>query len=260
MCYHLTLWTLLNNALIDRYFLHRIQWLIFRFSDQQINFLIFMKIVKVILSKLRASNQSGYPDYKLRQVSYFQLWCIRFIQLIQVLCFLCYRKALGAFVCEREQSGSQKMHATKKQYLFACWCDRLLCCLICPLRLAKATLTLIPLFGIHEIIFIFATDEQTTGTLRYIKVFVTLFLNSFEVGSFGTRKWARKLAVVNISDTVKNCNYQNMQCVPVWLSSWQYFFKIGPLHRAFWWLCFTAMPIKRFVVSSYIIISCFYST
>lgn len=40
------------------------------FSDQQINFVIFMKILKVILSKLRANNQSGYPDYKLRQVFY----------------------------------------------------------------------------------------------------------------------------------------------------------------------------------------------
>ncbi|CAL8379579.1 unnamed protein product, partial [Gadus morhua 'NCC'] len=30
-----------------------------------INLLIFMKILKVILSKLRASNQNGYPDYKL---------------------------------------------------------------------------------------------------------------------------------------------------------------------------------------------------
>uniref|UniRef100_A0A3B4XJI6 Glucagon receptor-like n=1 Tax=Seriola lalandi dorsalis TaxID=1841481 RepID=A0A3B4XJI6_SERLL len=90
-------------------------WWIIRFPilfASLINFLIFMKILKVILSKLRASNQSGYPDYKL--------------------------------------------------------------------RLAKATLTLIPLFGIHEVIFIFATDEQTTGVLRYIKVFFTLFLNSFQ--------------------------------------------------------------------------------
>ncbi|KAI4807352.1 hypothetical protein KUCAC02_027164 [Chaenocephalus aceratus] len=47
-------------------------------------------------------------------------------------------------------------------------------------ELAKATLTLIPLFGVHEIIFIFATDEQTSGVLRYIKVFFTLFLNSFQ--------------------------------------------------------------------------------
>uniref|UniRef100_A0A8C2XNM7 Gastric inhibitory polypeptide receptor n=1 Tax=Cyclopterus lumpus TaxID=8103 RepID=A0A8C2XNM7_CYCLU len=90
-------------------------WWIIRFPIllvSLINFLIFMKILKVILSKLRASNQSGYPDYKL--------------------------------------------------------------------RLAKATLTLIPLFGVHEIIFIFATDEQTTGVLRYVKVFFTLFLNSFQ--------------------------------------------------------------------------------
>lgn len=58
----------------------------------------------------------------------------------------------------------------------------LFCFLVCPCRLAKATLTLIPLFGIHEMIFIFATDEQTTGILRYIKVFFTLTLNSFQVG------------------------------------------------------------------------------
>ncbi|XP_009949103.1 PREDICTED: glucagon receptor-like, partial [Leptosomus discolor] len=76
-----------------------------------INLLIFMRILKVILAKLRA-NQKGYADYKL--------------------------------------------------------------------RLAKATLTLIPLFGIHEVVFIFATDEQTTGVLRYVKVFFTLFLNSFQ--------------------------------------------------------------------------------
>lgn len=58
----------------------------------------------------------------------------------------------------------------------------LFCFVVCPCRLAKATLTLIPLFGIHEMIFIFATDEQTTGILRYIKVFFTLTLNSFQVG------------------------------------------------------------------------------
>lgn len=52
---------------------------------------------------------------------------------------------------------------------------------LCSFRLAKATLTLIPLFGIHEVVFIFATDEQTTGILRYVKVFFTLFLNSFQV-------------------------------------------------------------------------------
>ncbi|NXK98170.1 GIPR protein, partial [Formicarius rufipectus] len=80
------------------------------FPPPQINLLIFMRILKVILAKLRANQHCA--DYKL--------------------------------------------------------------------RLAKATLTLIPLFGIHEVVFIFATDEQTTGILRYIKVFFTLFLNSFQ--------------------------------------------------------------------------------
>ncbi|XP_042364489.1 glucagon receptor-like [Plectropomus leopardus] len=90
-------------------------WWIIRFPilfASIINFMIFIKVLKVIFSKLRASNQSGYPDYKL--------------------------------------------------------------------RLAKATLTLIPLFGVHEVIFIFATDEQTTGVLHYFKVFFTLFLSSFQ--------------------------------------------------------------------------------
>ncbi|XP_068161698.1 glucagon receptor-like isoform X3 [Antennarius striatus] len=77
-----------------------------------IDFLIFLKILKVIISKLRANNQSGYPDYKL--------------------------------------------------------------------RLAKATLTLIPLFGLHEIIFIFAADEQMTDVLLYVKVFLGIFISSFQ--------------------------------------------------------------------------------
>lgn len=34
-------------------------------SPSQINLLIFMRILKVILAKLRA-NQKGYADYKLR--------------------------------------------------------------------------------------------------------------------------------------------------------------------------------------------------
>ncbi|XP_023805558.1 glucagon receptor-like [Oryzias latipes] len=54
-------------------------------------------------------------------------------------------------------------------------------------RLAKATLTLIPLFGIHEVIFLFVTDEQTTGVLRFTKVFFTLFISSFQVGTSANR-------------------------------------------------------------------------
>uniref|UniRef100_A0A8C8DLE4 Glucagon receptor n=1 Tax=Oryzias sinensis TaxID=183150 RepID=A0A8C8DLE4_9TELE len=90
-------------------------WWIIRFPilfASLVNFLVFIRILGVIFSKLRASRQSRYPDYKV--------------------------------------------------------------------RLAKATLTLIPLFGIHEVIFLFVTDEQTTGVLRFTKVFFTLFISSFQ--------------------------------------------------------------------------------
>uniref|UniRef100_UPI00358FE620 glucagon receptor-like n=1 Tax=Myxine glutinosa TaxID=7769 RepID=UPI00358FE620 len=47
-------------------------------------------------------------------------------------------------------------------------------------RLAKSTMTLIPLLGIHEIVFTFITDEQAHGAVRYTKLYLILFLNSFQ--------------------------------------------------------------------------------
>ncbi|XP_023813270.1 glucagon receptor isoform X1 [Oryzias latipes] len=78
-----------------------------------INFLIFIHIIKILVSKLRA-HQMRYTDYKF--------------------------------------------------------------------RLAKSTLTLIPLLGIHQVIFIFVTDESTKGTisLRLTKLFTDLFFSSFQ--------------------------------------------------------------------------------
>lgn len=51
------------------------------------------------------------------------------------------------------------------------------------LRLAKSTLTLIPLLGIHHMVFIFVTDESTLSTisLRLTKLFIDLFFSSFQV-------------------------------------------------------------------------------
>ncbi|XP_035755928.1 glucagon receptor [Egretta garzetta] len=49
-----------------------------------------------------------------------------------------------------------------------------------PRGLAKSTLTLIPLLGIHEVVFAFITDEHAQGTLRYVKLFFDLFLSSFQ--------------------------------------------------------------------------------
>lgn len=126
-------------------------------SAQQINFLIFMKILSVIFSKLRANIHSRYPDYKLRQV---------------VSAIL--QKRLVEFLPEEARVSRNKVKGclTKCSVLFDWYCS-----------LAKATLTLIPLFGIHEVIFIFATDEQTNGVLRHIKLFFTLFISSFQVGA-----------------------------------------------------------------------------
>uniref|UniRef100_H9KVX4 Glucagon receptor n=1 Tax=Callithrix jacchus TaxID=9483 RepID=H9KVX4_CALJA len=47
-------------------------------------------------------------------------------------------------------------------------------------RLAKSTLTLIPLLGVHEVVFAFVTDEHAHGTLRSAKLFFDLFLSSFQ--------------------------------------------------------------------------------
>uniref|UniRef100_A0A452QYT7 Glucagon-like peptide 1 receptor n=1 Tax=Ursus americanus TaxID=9643 RepID=A0A452QYT7_URSAM len=47
-------------------------------------------------------------------------------------------------------------------------------------RLAKSTLTLIPLLGTHEVVFAFVMDEHARGTLRFIKLFTELSFTSFQ--------------------------------------------------------------------------------
>ncbi|MGH0147180.1 UNVERIFIED_CONTAM: hypothetical protein FKN15_010284 [Acipenser sinensis] len=49
-----------------------------------------------------------------------------------------------------------------------------------PFQLAKSTLTLIPLLGIHKVVFTLVTEEQVEGMLRNVKFFLELFLSSFE--------------------------------------------------------------------------------
>ncbi|KAJ7316097.1 hypothetical protein JRQ81_002259 [Phrynocephalus forsythii] len=47
------------------------------------------------------------------------------------------------------------------------------------LRLARSTLVLIPLLGIHEVVFSFITDEQIEGSSRHVKTFIQLTIGSF---------------------------------------------------------------------------------
>lgn len=62
---------------------------------------------------------------------------------------------------------------------------------LCDLRLAKSTLTLIPLLGTHEVIFAFITDEHARGMLRFVKLFTELSFASFQVALHTVPMWIR---------------------------------------------------------------------
>ncbi|KAM9783485.1 glucagon receptor [Syngnathus typhle] len=120
-----------------------------------INFLIFIHIIQILVSKLRA-HQMRYSDYKF--------------------------------------------------------------------RLAKSTLTLIPLLGIHQVVFIYVTDEATETAigLRLTKLVIDLFFSSFqgllvailycfvnkEVQSEVTKKWKRWKLGRNIKEEYRH-TYSN---------------------------------------------------
>lgn len=58
----------------------------------------------------------------------------------------------------------------------------------CPdyrLRLARSTLTLVPLLGVHEVVFAPVTEEQARGALRLAKLAFEIFLSSFQVPKRG---------------------------------------------------------------------------
>ncbi|XP_056310150.1 glucagon receptor [Danio aesculapii] len=124
-----------------------------------INFFIFIHIIKILVSKLRA-HQMRYSDYKF--------------------------------------------------------------------RLAKSTLTLIPLLGIHSVLFSFVTDESTSHgalPLRLTKLFIDLFFNSFqgllvailycfvnkEVQSEILKKWRRWKLGRDIEEEYRHTYSQSLQ-------------------------------------------------
>ncbi|XP_056613327.1 gastric inhibitory polypeptide receptor [Triplophysa dalaica] len=92
-------------------------------------------------------------------------------------------------------------------------------------RLAKSTLTLIPLLGIHEVVFALLTAEQTEGVLHNLNLFFELFFNSFqgflvailycfvnkEVQSEIKKKWQRWKLGISILDEQRNTGSNTQQ-------------------------------------------------
>ncbi|XP_039518809.1 glucagon receptor isoform X2 [Pimephales promelas] len=95
-------------------------------------------------------------------------------------------------------------------------------------RLAKSTLTLIPLLGIHSVLFSFVTDESTSHgalPLRLTKLFIDLFFNSFqgllvailycfvnkEVQSEILKKWRRWKLGRDIEEEYRHTYSQTLQ-------------------------------------------------
>ncbi|KAK6295726.1 hypothetical protein J4Q44_G00334390 [Coregonus suidteri] len=103
-------------------------------------------------------------------------------------------------------------------------------CAVCPKAvgvqgLAKSTLTLIPLLGIHEVVFAVMSEEQTEGILRNINLFFELFFNSFqgllvailycfvnkEVQSEIKKKWQRWKLGMTVLDDLRNTGSNTAQ-------------------------------------------------
>uniref|UniRef100_A0A672R5Z5 Gastric inhibitory polypeptide receptor n=1 Tax=Sinocyclocheilus grahami TaxID=75366 RepID=A0A672R5Z5_SINGR len=82
--------------------------------------------------------------------------------------------------------------------------------------LAKSTLTLIPLLGIHEVVFAVMTEEQTEGVLRNVNLFFELFFNSFQVQLRESREtahvttWLSSFSVLTFSFTMHILNAVNV--------------------------------------------------
>lgn len=115
------------------------------YLSPQVNFFIFIRILGILVSKLR-TQQMRCPDYRLR-------WG---------------RAGEGGKRAGREmgtRAASPQLPSTP--------------------RLARSTLTLVPLLGVHEVVSAPVTEEQVRGHLRFAKLGFEIFLSSFQVLRLG---------------------------------------------------------------------------
>lgn len=80
-------------------------------------------------------------------------------------------------------------------------------CSLVSFSLARATLVLIPLLGIHEVVFTVLIDECVEGSSRYARNFINLTLSSFQVTSGRLKTYLTRVILLKI-----HMSY-NMQCV-----------------------------------------------
>lgn len=111
------------------------------YLSPQINFFIFIRILGILVSKLR-TRQMRCPDYRLR-----------------------WGRAEGGGKRAGRETGTR---AARPQVPST------------P-RLARSTLTLVPLLGVHEVVFAPVIEEQARGRLRFAKLGFEIFLSSFQV-------------------------------------------------------------------------------
>lgn len=75
--------------------------------------------------------------------------------------------------------------------------------------LVRATLVLIPLLGIHEVVFMVLTDECMEGRSRYARNFVNLTLSSFQVRHIKACISVFFLNLIHLNHNV-SCNFSGM--------------------------------------------------
>ncbi|ELW53074.1 Glucagon-like peptide 2 receptor [Tupaia chinensis] len=111
-----------------------------------VNFFIFLKILKLLISKLKA-HQMCFRDYKYRQTGEYLEPDLK-----NLVGPAAVAQAVKALLSD---AGGQMG------------------------RLAKSALVLIPLLGVHEVLFSFITDDQVQGFSKLVRLFIQLTLSSF---------------------------------------------------------------------------------
>ena len=71
-------------------------------------------------------------------------------------------------------------------------CPLALTCLPCwPRKLLKSTLVLMPLFGVHYIVFMATPYTEVSGTLWQVQMHYEMLFNSFQVSIVARPGWGR---------------------------------------------------------------------